>query len=42
MVLEWLGDPLNRSVGLVQASVEIREEEMNLGQWYSLNVTRVA
>ena len=42
MVLDWLGDPLNRSVKLLQASVEIRDEEMDLGQWYSVNVTRVA
>lgn len=42
MVLDWLGDSLNRRVGLVQASAEVREEATNVGQWYSVNVTRVA
>src|SRR3990172_1259094 len=42
MVLEWLGDPLNRSVRLVSSAAEIRRSELIVGDWYSVNVTRVA
>jgi hypothetical protein len=42
MVLEWLGDPLNRHVGLSCAKMEIREDKLIVGHWYSVNVTRVA
>jgi hypothetical protein len=42
MVLEWLGDPLNRHVGLSCSKMEIRDDELTVGQWYSVNVTRVA
>ena len=42
MALEWLGDPLNRRVGLGQASVGITGGEMIVGTWYTVNVTRVA
>jgi len=42
MVLDWLGDPLNRHVGLSCATMEIRDDELTVGQWYSVNVTRVA
>ena len=42
MVIEWLGDPLNRFVGLSCAKMEIRDGKLTVGQWYSVNVTRVA
>ena len=42
MVLEWLDDPLNRSVKLVCAQVGIQRRAMVVGEWYSVNVTRVA
>jgi hypothetical protein len=42
MVLEWLGDPLNRVVGLSCANMEIRDDQMTVGQWCSVNVTWVA
>jgi hypothetical protein len=42
MVLEWLGDPINRRVGLSCAKAEIRGRTQAVGQWYSVNVTRVA
>jgi len=42
MVLEWLGDPLNRCVRLVSSAAEIRRSELIVGRWYSVNVTRVA
>lgn len=42
MVLAWLGDPLNRLVGLSCANSEILNDKLTVGQWYSVNVTRVA
>ena len=42
MVLEWLGDPLNRCVRLVCPTAEIRRSELIVGHWYSVNITRVA
>ena len=42
MVLEWLGDPLNRKVGLTQASAKITGDEMTVAQGCSVNVTRMA
>jgi hypothetical protein len=41
-VLEWLGDPLNRHVSLCCANTEIRDDQMTVGQWDFVNVTRVA
>jgi hypothetical protein len=42
MVLEWLGDPLNRHVRLSCANTRTRDDQLTVGQWYSVNVTRVA
>jgi hypothetical protein len=42
MVLAWLDDPLNRLVGLSCAKMEIRDDKLTVGQWYSVNITRVA
>ncbi|MGA3243621.1 MAG: hypothetical protein ABSE41_03325 [Bacteroidota bacterium] len=42
MVLEWLGDPLNRHVCLRQAGTKITGSEMTVGQWCSINITRAA
>lgn len=42
MVLEWLGDPLNRNVKLVCAKAGIQGRRLTVAEWYSVNVTRVA
>ncbi len=42
MVLEWLGDPLNRQVGLISSDAQLTGAEMTVGQGYPVNVTRVA
>lgn len=42
MVLEWLGDPLNRRLGLRCAKAKVQGSETILGDWYPVNVTRVA
>jgi hypothetical protein len=42
MVLSWLNDPLNRNVNLMYANAGIQRREMVVGEWYSVNVTRVA
>ena len=42
MVLNWLDDPLNRNMNLMCAEVAIQDRKMVAGEWYSVNVTRVA
>ena len=42
MVLEWLGDPLNRRVELSCAKAKICDRQMVLEQGHPVNVTRVA
>jgi hypothetical protein len=42
MVLEWLGDPLNRKIGLMSSKVTQRDSELVVEEQYPLNVTRVA
>lgn len=42
MVLEWVGDPINRSVNLMCSKVGIQDRSMVVGEWHSVNVTRVA
>ena len=42
MVLEWLGDPLNRKVGLMSSNVKLSENEMVVEASLPVNVTRVA
>ncbi len=42
MVLEWLGDPLNRSVGLMSSDTKLLDTELVLGNQCPVNVTRVA
>lgn len=42
MVLEWLGDPLNRRFGLRCAISKVQGSETILGEWFPVNVTRVA
>ena len=42
MVLEWLKDSLNRNVSLMCANAKLQGRSMVVGEWYSVNVTRVA
>ena len=42
MVLEWLGDTLNRYVGLMEATAEIQSHTLIVRNCYPVNVTRVA
>jgi hypothetical protein len=42
MVLEWLGDPLNRSVKLMHTKAEIKGGETIVGDWRLVNVTMAA
>lgn len=42
MVLDWLGDPLNRRFKIVCAPARIRGCKLVVGQCYPVNVTRVA
>ena len=42
MVLDWLADPLNRSISLMCANAKWQGSSMEVGDWYSVNVTRVA
>ena len=42
MVLDWLNDPLNRNVSLKCAKASVQDRSMVVGEWNSVNVTRVA
>lgn len=42
MILDWLNDPLNRNVNLMCAEVGVQRRAMVVGEWFSVNVTRVA
>ena len=42
MILDWFKDPLNRTVSLMCAQVGMQRRAMVVGEWYSVNVTRVA
>lgn len=41
MVLDWLGDPLNRTVKLVYTIAGVRGNRLVFGSCFPLNVTRV-
>jgi hypothetical protein len=42
LILDRLNDPLNRRVGLKSASVEVKNGKPTVGEWYKVNVCRVA
>jgi hypothetical protein len=42
MVLGWLGDPLNRTVGLMSSETKLMDGELSVGPRCPINVTRAA
>jgi len=42
LILDRLDDPTNRSVGLKSAKAEVKDGELVVGDWYSVNVIRLA
>ena len=42
MILDRLGDPLNRRVGLKIAGVEMKNGKLVVGEWCSICIVRVA
>jgi hypothetical protein len=42
LILDHLDDPLNRQVGLKIAGVEIKNGKLNVGEWCSICIVRVA
>jgi hypothetical protein len=41
MVLDWLGDPMNRHLKLMSVAAEITHRTLIVGKWYPVNTTRV-
>jgi len=42
MILDRLGDPLNRRVGLKIAGAEMKNGKLVVGEWCSICIVRVA
>jgi len=42
LILDRLDDPTNRRVGLKCAKAAVKDGELEVGEWYSVNVILVA
>ena len=42
LILERLNDPVNRRIGLKCAKAVVKEGELEVAEWYPVNVLRVA
>ena len=42
LILDRLNDPTNRQVGLKSAKATVMDGELDVGEWYSVNVCLVA
>jgi hypothetical protein len=42
LILDRLDDPTNRRVGLKCAKAVVKDGELNVGEWFSVNVIRLA
>ena len=42
LILDRLNDPTNRPVGLKSAKAVVKDGELDVGEWFSVNVCLVA